>query len=291
MTAEPATPLPRTHAIVDDDRASRYSAQSLGQTAIDGLGCLRIPHRRLLLAALTGLCLPLRAQVKPLQVASASSLVDVMPGLARGFEAANAGVLLQWRSGGSGLLLDELAQAAAIDVLLSADGDTIARGVQRQLLRADSVRAFAGNELVLLVPAASKLPIRRLADLTRPEVQRIALASATQASVGRYARQAIDAVRLWASVQRKIVAADSARAALQMLLRDEADAALLYRTDGLAAGSAVREVERLSGHEPIRLTAAVAQASTQPERAAAFVQYLRSESARSQLVAQGFSVL
>lgn len=249
------------------------------------------PPRRLVLIALSLPALPGMAQAAALQVAAASSLAAVMPALARDHEARNPGQAVRWHSDGSGLLLDGLALGKPADVLLAADGDTVARGVQRHLLQPNSVRAFAGNALVLLVGAASRLPIHRLTDLARPDVQRIAVARPTSAPVGRYARQAIDAARLWASVQRKIVATDSARAALDLLLRDEVDAALVYRTDGRAAGAAVREVEVLGGHEPIRLTAAVAQASRQPEPAARWVHYLRSEAAQALLVAAGFSVL
>ena len=46
----------------------------------------------------------------------------------------------------------------------------------------------------------------------------------------------------------------------------------------------------LSGHEPIRFTAAVAQASNQAELATRFVQYLRSEPAQALLAAAGFSL-
>lgn len=249
-----------------------------------------LPRRRVLIA-LSLPALPSHAQPAALQVAAASSLAGVMPALARGYEAQAAGAPVRWHSGGSGLLLDGLALDKPADVLLAADGDTVARGVQRRLLRPESVRVFAGNTLVLLVGAASKLPIHRVTDLARSEVQHIAVARPTSAPAGRYARQAIDAKRLWASVQRKIVPTDSAQAALDLLLRAEVDAALVYRTDGLAAGAAVRQVEVLAGPEPIRLTAAVAQASRQAEPAARFVQYLRSEAAQALLVAAGFNAL
>lgn len=254
---------------------------------------MRTPHllpRRLVLIALSLPAMPGQTQPSAvLQVAAASSLAGVMPALARDYEARHPGHTVRWHSDGSGLLLDGLAQGKPADVLLAADGDTVARGVQRHLLRPESVRAFAGNALVLLVGAASKLPIHRLTDLARAEVQHIAMARATSASAGRYARQAIDTARMWASVQRKIVPTDSAHAALELLLRNEVDAALVYRTEGLSAAAAVREVEVLNGHEPIRLTAAVTQASRQPEPAVQFVHYLRSEAAQALLVAAGFS--
>ena len=75
-----------------------------------------------------------------------------------------------------------------------------------------------------------------------------------------------------------------------MCIRDRVDAALVYRSDARLAGSAAREVALLSGHEPIRFTAAVAQASNQAELATRFVQYLRSEPAQALLAAAGFSL-
>ncbi|HRD97385.1 MAG TPA: substrate-binding domain-containing protein, partial [Rubrivivax sp.] len=94
-----------------------------------------------------------------------------MPTLVQGFEALQPGAKVKWRSDGSGLLLEAMAQGQATDVLLAADADTVASGVRRHLLRPDPVRAFAGNTLVLLVPAASRLPIHRLADLARTEIK------------------------------------------------------------------------------------------------------------------------
>ncbi len=246
-------------------------------------------QRRRLLFALAASALPATAQPVPLHVAAASSLAGVMPKLAQGFQALQPGTQLQWHGDGSGLLLEALAQGRPFDLLLAADAETVASGVRRHLLRPDSVRVFAGNALVLLVPASSRLSVQRITDLARDEVQRIAMARPASAPVGRYARQAIDAARLWTSVQRKIVATDSAQAALALVLRNEVDAALVYRSDARLAGSAAREVALLSGHEPIRLTAAVTQASRQAEPATRFVQYLRSEPAQALLAAAGFS--
>ncbi len=242
-----------------------------------------------MLIALALPALPAAAQGQALEIAAASSLAGVMPSLAQGFEALHPGTKLQWHSDGSGLLLEAIAQGRPADVLLAADAETVASGVRRHLLRPDPVRAFAGNALVLLLPAASRLPIYRLADLARTDVQRIAIARPASAPLGRYARQAIDAARLWASVQRKIVFTDSAQATRALLLRDEADAALVYHTDALSAGTAAREVAVLTGHEPIRLTAAVAQTARQSELATRFVHHLRSDAAQAVLGAAGFS--
>lgn len=251
-------------------------------------------QRRPLLACV--LLLPLAgadawAQTTPLRVGAASSLVDALPELLRTFQAARPGITVQGSTASSGALLEQLAGGTAMDVLLSDDADTVNRGIERRLLRADSARAFAGNALVLVVPAASSLPLRRLADLALPEVQRIAMGRTASVPAGRSARQAIDAARLWPSVQRKVVWADSVREVLALVLRGDVDAGFVYASDALAAGSRVRVVETLAGTAPIRLTAAIASASTLAAPAGEFMQFLRSEAARAVLVRWGFSTL
>lgn len=232
-----------------------------------------------------------RAGAATLQVAAASSLAEAMPALAQAFEGGHPGVTLKLSSGASGALLEQLAQGAPVDVLLSADADTLARGVERRLLQADSVRAFASNTLVLVLPAASVLPVQRITDLALVEVQRIAMGRAATAPVGRYARQAIDAARLWPALQRKIVPADSARHALELVVRGDVDAAFVYGTDARSAGNRVRLVQTLAGISPIRLGAAVAASSKQAALAAEFVLFLRSDAARAVLGRLGFGAL
>jgi molybdate transport system substrate-binding protein len=251
-------------------------------------------RRRFVLALWLGALALVPARAAPtatLEVAAASSLAEAMPALAKAFEASQPGVTVKLSTGASGALLEQLAQGAPVDVLLSADADTLARGVERRLLQADSLRAFASNTLVLVLPAASTLPVQRLTDLALVDVQRIAMGRTASVPAGRYARQAIDAARLWPALQRKIVPADSARHALDLVKRGDVDAAFVYGTDARSAGSQVRLVQTLAGHSPIRLSAAVAAGSKQAALAAAFVQWLRSDAARTVLSQRGFGTL
>ena len=234
---------------------------------------------------------PLWAQTAPLQVAAATSLQDVMPALVQAFARERKVPPPAVVTGASGALVEALGQRgarAAADVLLCDDAETIARGVERRLLRPDPVRNFASHGLVLVVPAGSRLPVRRLTDLANADVQRIALGRPASVPVGRFARQAIDAARLWPSVQRKVVQADSARDVLRRVLEGEADAAIVFASDAQSAGPALRVVEPLLNHSAIRLTAAVAVAAAQPDLAADFVLFLRSPAATDLMVKAGF---
>ena len=176
-------------------------------------------------------------------------------------------------------------------MLVAANTDTVVRGVERRVLRDGAWRAFAGNDLVLIVPSRSLLAIRRLSDLGQSDVLRVAMGRVADVPAGRYARQAIDAQRLWPQLQRRIVDADSARDALARVARGDVDAGFVYRTDAASVGDRVRVVETLSGHAPVRYSAAVTLASRAPAPAAAFVDFLRSDAARAVFAANGFAPL
>lgn len=254
--------------------------------------CALCTRRRLLSAALAlgpALVAPVRAQDGVLRLAVADTLAQALPELLRAFETGHPGLKLETSLAAEGPLLESLARGAVCDLLLSADADTVVRGIERRLLHPDSARAFAGNALVLAVPAASAIPLRRLSDLAGVEVQRIAMGRMATVPAGRYARQAIDAARLWPSLQRKIVQADSARHALNLVVAGDVDAGFVYRSDALLAGAALRVVETLSEHSPIRLTAALPAAGTHAALAGEFVQFLRGDKAQAVFGRFGFS--
>jgi len=226
-----------------------------------------------------------------LVVAADSSLGDAMTVVARDFEAARKGVTVTLRLGASGVLLEQVARGTTTDVLAAADAETVALGVQRRLLVADLRSSFASNSLVLIVPASLNLPVQRLADLSRPEVVRVALGRPASEPVGRYAREAINAQRLWPAVQRKSVLVDDVREVLALVAAADVEAGFVYSTDvAAAAPGRVRVVETLPTTTPIRYPANVVAGSKQPELARDFITYLRSEPARAVFKRFGFGL-
>lgn len=232
-------------------------------------------------------CTATRAQT--LVVAADSSLGDAMKVVARDFEATRKGVAVTLRLGASGVLLEQIGRGTATDVLAAADAETVALGVQRRLLVADLRSSFASNSLVLVVPATLNLPVQRLADLARPEVVRVAMGRHASEPAGRYAKEAIDAQRLWPAVQRKAVLVDDVRDVLALVARAEVEAGFVYATDVAAASPGrVRVVETLRTTTPIRYPANVVAGSRQPELARAFIAHLRGEAARAAFQRYGF---
>ena len=133
-------------------------------------------------------------------------------------------------------------RCAPVDVLASADQETMDRGVQQRLIDAPTRRNFASNSLVLIEPAKDGVGLKTLQDLTRPTVKRIAVGKLATVPVGRYTKQALDAAKLWTVLEPRFVQADSVRQVLDYVARGEADAGFVYRTDAELMKDKVRIV-------------------------------------------------
>jgi len=225
-----------------------------------------------------------------LLVATDNSLGEAMRAVARDFEAGRSGVRVELRVGAPGALLEQIASGVPVDVLAGADAETVALGVQRRLLEPELRSVFASNELVLVVPASLNLPVRRLSDLARPEVARIAMGREATVPAGRYAREAINAQRMWPAVQRKVVVGQDVREVLDLVAAADVEAGFVFATDVRAAADRVRVVETLTTTTPIRYLANVAAGSKNPALAREFVAHLRGDAARAVFKRFGFGV-
>ena len=124
--------------------------------------------KRLLLSL--SLALPLLASAQQLTVSAAASLTDAFKEIAPKFEAARPGATLRFNFAASGVLLQQIAQGAPVDVFASADQETMNRGVAQKVIAADTRRDFAANALVLVTPVQGVPTIASLADLKKPDV-------------------------------------------------------------------------------------------------------------------------
>lgn len=246
--------------------------------------------RRLIAALLCAAAAsPLWAQT--LLVAADTTLGPALTATARAFEAARQGVTVKLRTGASGVLLDQVNAGTPTDVLASVGSDTAALGVQRRQLVADLRSTFATTTLVLVAPASLNLPLQRLSDLSRPEVVRIAMGREASVPAGRYAREVIDAQRLWPAVQGKVVRAADVSEVLAWVAAADVEAGFVFATDAAAAPAGrVRVVATLPTATPARCVASVVVGSPQAALARDFVDYLRSEPARTILKQAGFGV-
>ena len=230
----------------------------------------------------------LSADAADLTVSAAASLGNAFKALGPVFEAGHPGTTVVFNFGASDALLTQIARGAPADVFASADQDTMDRAEAGKLLVPGSRRHFASNRLVMIEPAEGALGLQALADLRRPEVRRIAIGNPAGVPAGRYARGALEAVRLWTVAEPKAVMAQSVRQALDYVARGEAEAGFVYATDAALLEGKVRVVTQVPTATPV--TYPIAAVAGAPNGAAAlqFVNFVASPTAQAVLARHGF---
>ena len=244
--------------------------------------------RKFLIAGLM-MALPLAAAAQQLTVSAAASLSDAFKEIGRRFEATKSGVTVRCNFAASGVLIQQIAQGAPVDVFASADQETMNRGVEQKLIEPDTRRDFAANVVVLVAPAQGGPALKTLADLGRPDVKRIAIGKTETVPVGRYTKQLLEAANLWAPLQPKLVQADSVRQVLDYVARGEVEAGFVYRTDAAIMADKVQVALAPGGHTPVTYPVAVVSESRQKALAKEFAEYLRSPAAQEVLARFGFA--
>ncbi len=150
-------------------------------------------------------------------------------------------------------------------------------------------KVFAGNRLVLAVPAGSS-KVKRLDDLTRTGVK-LAVGSES-VPVGSYTRQVLG--RLPADESRAILAnvrsgEPDVKGVVGKLTQGAADAGFVYVTDVVTTDGKVEAIELPKTLQPsVQYGIAVVKGAKQPERARAFIDGLLRGAGLKAMRAAGF---
>jgi molybdate transport system substrate-binding protein len=162
----------------------------------------------------------LRAQ--EVLVAAASDLAPAIPALTQEVQR-NLKLSIRVSAGSSGQLARQIEQGAPFDLFLSADENFAAQVVRAGRADGAAAQVYATGRLALWSKSGS---VRRIEDLARPEIQRVAIANPGVAPYGRLAKEALERAGLWVAVQPKLVYAESARQTMQYAATGNVDAAL-----------------------------------------------------------------
>ena len=217
-----------------------------------------------------------------LTVLAAASLTEAFTELGRDFEAAHRGTRVRFSFGSSSTLATQVTQGAPADVFAAANRATMTT-VTDAGAAADPVD-FATNTLELAVPRGNPGRVTGLADLAEPDL-RIALCAA-QVPCGAAAVTVLAEAGVRA---RPDTLESDVKAVLQKVTADEVDAALVYRTDVVAAGDQVEGIEFPEAGEAVnRYPVAVLTASPDPGTARAFVDLVTSADGQRVLTEAGF---
>ena len=221
-------------------------------------------------------------------VFAAASLKEAFTELGALFEAEHPGARVVLNLAGSQELRTQLDHGAAADLFAPADERQVA-ALQGLLL---APQIFARNEPVLIVPrdaAPEGGGIRSLDDL--PRARRIVLGDRA-VPIGAYSEQILArrGAAFQRSVEARLVSRElNVRQVLTKVALGEADAAIVYRTDALAAGAAVRAIA-IARADNVLAAYPIAQLrkAPQPALAAALLLFITSPRGRAVLARRGF---
>ncbi|MGH3992461.1 MAG: molybdate ABC transporter substrate-binding protein, partial [Pseudonocardiaceae bacterium] len=166
---------------------------------------------------------------------AAASLTEAFTEIEQAFEQANPDADVQFNFAASSTLAQQINQGAPADVFASASPKQMQDVVDAGA--AGDPTVFVANLLQIAVPAGNPAGVTDLAAFGKPELA-IALC-AEQVPCGSAARKALDAAGVTAKPD---TLEQDVKAVLTKVRLGEVDAALVYRTDVLAAGDDVEGI-------------------------------------------------
>ena len=219
-----------------------------------------------------------------LTISAASSLTDVFTELAKQFRKDNKGVKVRLNFGSSSTLLTQIQSGAPSDIMASADLTNL-----EKLVASGNVvvtpKVFARNTMAIAVKPGNPKSVRSVADLT--SLSFIALCGKT-VPCGVYASSVLTRAGV-VIAESKVTRGIDVKATLSAVANGDADAAIVYKTDVLAAKKTVvgidipsaQNVKAMYGIAPIR-------GSKNPANAKAFIDFVLSEQGWQILKSFGF---
>ncbi|MEC7984894.1 MAG: molybdate ABC transporter substrate-binding protein [Myxococcota bacterium] len=235
----------------------------------------------LLIHALVGCRAP--DSPSPLRIHAAASLSSVTPALLADFSADVTG---EFNFASSSILARQLEHGIESDVYLSANLKWMDYIEGKDLIQSGLRSDHIQNQLVLIVPKGN--PKINIADLDTESVHTVAMGDWHHVPAGIYAKEALESMNLWPTIQTKSIAAMDVRAAMTYVERKAVSVGIVYKTDALISNKV--QISAAFPHEnqpDIRYSVALLEKSTHPQ-ALAFYRYLSSKRARAIFEKHGF---
>lgn len=251
--------------------------------------------RRVLLCLLSITCAANAGEApRPLTVYAAASLKESLDAVAADWKASS-GQEVRVSYAATSVLAKQIEEGAPADVFISADAEWMDVLAKKGLVDTATRHDLLGNRLVLAVPAASTQAAFDLHDakawLAALHGERLSIAESTSVPAGRYARQALEKLAVWAALEPQLAQSDNVRAALAFVALGEAPLGIVYATD-VRAEPKVRLLAEFPAdlHAPIVYPVARLRTSA-AEHSQSFVDYLGAAKARAVFEHAGFTVL
>jgi molybdate transport system substrate-binding protein len=215
-------------------------------------------------------------------VAAAASLTEAFTQIGKEFEATKPGTTVIFSFGSSSTLATQIEEGAPVDVFAAANPATMK--TVTDVGAAEPPTSFVSNVLQIAVPKGNPGGITGLKDFA-DKTKKVAIC-APQVPCGTAAVKVFSAAKIRPA---PTTLESDARATLQKVSSNEVDAALVYRTDVIAAKETVDGLEFSEARQAVNVyPIAVLKGSMSAAAAQQFVDYVLSADGQAVLRKAGF---
>jgi len=234
---------------------------------------------------------PTRAHADPILVSAAASLTDVLKEIGSAYDAKSKNTV-KFNFGPSSGLARQIDEGAPADIFFSADLKQMDNLDKKGRLEPGTRKNLLSNQLVMIVPADSKVGLSSPKDLLKADVKRIALAEPSTVPAGVYSKKYLADEGLWSKVGSKVVPVQDVRATLASVESGNVEAGFVYKTDA-AISKKVKIVYEVPLDKGPKITYPVAIVKDSKHKAAArdFLNYVQTAPAKDLFKKYGFVLL
>lgn len=235
--------------------------------------------------------IPKTARAREILVSAAASLTDVLKEINSGFQSKSKHIV-KFNFGSSSGLARQIEEGAPVDIFFSADLPQMDILDKKGRLEPGTRKNLLSNQLVIIVPADSKLSLSSPKDLLKAGIKRIAIAEPTSVPVGVYSSKYLAGEGLWRQVKPKVVPVQDVRATLASVESANVEAGFVYKTD-----AAVSRKVKIAYEVPIdkgpKITypVAIVKESKRKEAARDFLNFVQNPASKELFKKYGFIVV
>lgn len=242
-----------------------------------------------ILLALCSLVVATAAHAEKITIAAAADLKFAMDEITAGFKKSHSGAEVQVVYGSSGKFRTQIQQGAPYDIYFSAD-IAYPRDLAKQGLAGSEVKPYAFGRIVIWSNSMNAAKMT-LANLTDPQITRIAIANPKHAPYGKRAEEALKASGLWDKVQPKLVFGENIAHTAQFVQTGNAQIGIIALSLALnpelaQKGGYYLIPEKL--HQPLEQGYVLTKAGADKALAKRFSEYMTSNETRAIMTKYGF---
>jgi molybdate transport system substrate-binding protein len=244
---------------------------------------------RIILLLVAGAFAPTVSAAEKITIAAASDLKYCLEEVVADFRKAHAGDEVGVVYGSSGKFKTQIEQGAPFDLFFSAD-IAFPRDLLKASLAVGEVHPYATGRLVLWSKTIDAKTLK-VADLTRADIRKIAIANPQHAPYGKRAEEALRAAGIWERVESKLVYGENIAQTAQFAESGNAQVGIIALSMVLGpemAGKGSYSLVPDGLHEPLEQAFVTTKRAADSTLAKAFADYMDSGQTRAVMVRYGF---